>query len=201
MKRMYLVALSMILMIVVAGFVPERSSCAETPKTAPVGLAPEQQSEFEQFVSERVEVTEKQFEILRKNEKIVFSSTLPSPPAGKIVVPVRVMGHPQAAQPAEIEAGFVTGNPEEIAEAFRLVGIRSRYAIFTELKQFGYDLFRMPPETFAPADQVPVGPDYVIGPGDQIRVSVWGKFEGEFSLEVGRDGNVSIPKVGTIGVA
>jgi len=68
------------------------------------------------------------------------------------------------------------------------------------IKQFGYDLFRQPPSTFAPVDRVPVGPDYVIGPGDEIRLIVWGKIEGQWVLVVDRDGNIVIPKVGTIGV-
>jgi protein involved in polysaccharide export with SLBB domain len=73
-------------------------------------------------------------------------------------------------------------------------------AVSTDIKQFGYDLFRQPPSTFAPADRVPVGPDYVIGPGDEIRITVWGKVEGQWSLVVDRDGNVALPKAGVLGV-
>jgi len=68
------------------------------------------------------------------------------------------------------------------------------------IRQFGYDLFRQPPSTFAPVDKVPVGPDYVIGPGDEIQLTLWGKIEGQWVLVVDRDGNIVIPKVGTIGV-
>lgn len=69
-----------------------------------------------------------------------------------------------------------------------------------DVRQFGYDLFERPPSTFAPVDRVPVGPDYVIGPGDEIRISVWGRIEGNWTVQVDRDGNVSLPKIGTIGV-
>lgn len=69
-----------------------------------------------------------------------------------------------------------------------------------DIRQFGYDLFSAPPSTFAPVEEVPVGPDYVVGPGDEIRVSVWGSIEGQWSCEVDRNGTITLPKVGTIGV-
>lgn len=66
--------------------------------------------------------------------------------------------------------------------------------------QFGYELFSRPPSTFAPVDQVPVGPDYVIGPDDEIRIAVWGKVEGRWTCAVDRDGNIDVPKIGILGV-
>jgi protein involved in polysaccharide export with SLBB domain len=185
---------------------------------------PDQPSAFERFVSEHVEITEKQFDALTKYEEISFSFAYPLVPEGKIVVPVRIVRPPgripekadeamdirkeskateigKESKAKDIEAGYLLGPADVISGAFRLLGVKSRYAISTELKQFGYDLFRLAPETFAPTDMVPVGPSYVIGPGDEVRVSVWGKVEGQFLLVVDRDGNISIPKVGTIGVA
>jgi len=73
--------------------------------------------------------------------------------------------------------------------------------IARNIRQYGYDLFRGPPSTFAPVTNIPVGPDYVIGPGDGIKIVVWGKIDGQWSTIVDRDGNISFPTVGTIGVA
>ncbi len=73
--------------------------------------------------------------------------------------------------------------------------------VSTNLKQFGYDLFSRPPSTFAPVGNVPVGPGYVIGPGDEIKLSIWGRVEGQWDVVVDRDGNISIPKIGTLGVS
>ena len=70
----------------------------------------------------------------------------------------------------------------------------------TDISQFGYDLFSAPPSTFAPVEEVPVGPDYVVGPGDEIRVSVWGSIEGQWTSVVDRSGAITLPRVGTIGV-
>jgi protein involved in polysaccharide export with SLBB domain len=68
------------------------------------------------------------------------------------------------------------------------------------IRQFGYDLFTQSPSTFIPVQQVPVGPDYVIGPDDEIRIAIWGKVDGQWAVRVNRDGNISLPKIGVLGV-
>ena len=73
--------------------------------------------------------------------------------------------------------------------------------ISTKILQFGYDLFRKSPSTFAPVTSVPVGPDYVIGPGDEIKITVWGKIDGNWNVTVSRDGNITLPRMGVIGIA
>lgn len=70
----------------------------------------------------------------------------------------------------------------------------------TDISQFGYELFSNPPSTFAPTLYVPVGPDYVVGPGDTIKIDIWGKLEGNWSAVIGNDGTISLPKVGVFGV-
>ena len=68
------------------------------------------------------------------------------------------------------------------------------------LKQFGYDFFRNSSTTATPLDNVPVGPDYVIGPGDSLRIDIWGSVQARHELTVDRNGEISIPKVGTVKV-
>jgi protein involved in polysaccharide export with SLBB domain len=46
------------------------------------------------------------------------------------------------------------------------------------LKPFGYDLFAGIPTTFAPATDVPVPTEYVVGPGDTLRVQLVGATRG-----------------------
>jgi len=166
--------------------------------------SPEKPSEFEQFVSGKIEITDIQFEILKKFEGISFSNTAHIS-ADKISVPVRIVKYPEKTQgltvvPIEVDAGFLIGTHGALSNAFVMVGIKSHLVVSTEIKQFGYDLFVQPPSTFAPVEKVPVGPDYVIGPGDEIKITVWGKVEGQWSIVVDRDGNISLPKVGIIGV-
>jgi protein involved in polysaccharide export with SLBB domain len=66
---------------------------------------------------------------------------------------------------------------------------------------FGHDLFRGVPSTFAPVDQIPVTSDYVIGPGDEVRIRVWGQVNFNADLKVDRSGDIYLPQVGRIHVS
>jgi polysaccharide export outer membrane protein len=70
----------------------------------------------------------------------------------------------------------------------------------TALRPFGYDLFDRPISTFAPATNVPVPADYVVGPGDELDVQLYGNRNANFKLLVGRDGRVNFPQLGPINV-
>ena len=72
--------------------------------------------------------------------------------------------------------------------------------VSTDLTQFGYDLFRSTVSTFAPVEDVPVGPDYVVGPGDRFTIFLWGRFDLTYQVVVNRDGEISIPKIGPLKV-
>lgn len=69
------------------------------------------------------------------------------------------------------------------------------------IKQFGYSFFRTDSAGFAPVTDIPVGPDYIVGVGDKIILTLWGSIEGKYELEVNRNGEISLPKVGTVIVA
>lgn len=64
------------------------------------------------------------------------------------------------------------------------------------LRQFGYSLFSSQVSTFAPVWNVPVGDDYVLGPGDELNVMLWGRVNRTLRLMVQRDGTVLLPQVG-----
>ena len=67
------------------------------------------------------------------------------------------------------------------------------------LPLFGYTLFDTP--AFAPVQNVPVPADYVLGPGDEVLLRVWGAIDVDMRLLVDRNGQVSVPKVGTFTLA
>ncbi|ETN92856.1 Polysialic acid transport protein KpsD precursor [Gammaproteobacteria bacterium MOLA455] len=69
------------------------------------------------------------------------------------------------------------------------------------LKPFGYDLFAGSPNTFAPVTNVPVSPNYLLGPGDMLEVMFYGKTNSAFGLEINRDGTVNFPDLGPVGLA
>jgi polysaccharide biosynthesis/export protein len=68
------------------------------------------------------------------------------------------------------------------------------------LQPFGYDLFAGAPTTFAPATDIPVPADYVLGPGDTLQVQVLGKEPAIYTLVVTRDGTIDFPQLGPITV-
>jgi protein involved in polysaccharide export with SLBB domain len=63
---------------------------------------------------------------------------------------------------------------------------------------FGANLFQNVPSTFAPLDMAPVPADYVLGPGDELRIRVWGQVNFQTNVRVDRAGEVYMP-VGQIG--
>lgn len=69
-----------------------------------------------------------------------------------------------------------------------------------DLDQFGYSVFREPVTTFAPVTNVPVGPDYVIGPGDSFTLTLWGRVDAQYPLRVDRNGQIILPEVGALKV-
>ena len=69
------------------------------------------------------------------------------------------------------------------------------------LPVFGAGLFRRVPSTFAPLDMAPVPADYVIGPGDELRVRLWGQVNFQSNLRVDRSGEIYLPQVGPVHVA
>lgn len=70
-----------------------------------------------------------------------------------------------------------------------------------DLPLFGHDLFTRPPSTFAPVNDIPVTPDYVIGPGDEIQIQIWGAVNHRGSYTVSRRGDITLPDAGTVHVA
>ncbi len=68
---------------------------------------------------------------------------------------------------------------------------------FEELRPFGMELFTQPVELNPPAD-IASSDDYVLGPGDNVLVYVWGRVEREYNLTLDREGKVFIPKAGDL---
>jgi len=69
------------------------------------------------------------------------------------------------------------------------------------LPLFGQSLFEQPPSTFAPLDLLQVPSDYIVGPGDQLQIRIWGQLEANLRATVDRAGQIYIPRVGQVAVA
>ncbi len=69
------------------------------------------------------------------------------------------------------------------------------------LPYFGYDTFETIPEAFTPQSTGPVDGSYVVGPQDELRLTVWGGAEFTYDLQVDRGGRVTVPNVGQFTVS
>jgi polysaccharide biosynthesis/export protein len=66
---------------------------------------------------------------------------------------------------------------------------------------FGASLFDTPPTTFAPTEDVNVGPGYIIGPGDELQLQLSGQVNDQLNVTVDRTGAISLPQIGSVHVA
>ena len=69
------------------------------------------------------------------------------------------------------------------------------------LQPFGYDIFQPREASFDAPASGPVPPDYVLGPGDSVRVQLFGNVNGIDVYEVSRDGVLNLPELGPVTVA
>ena len=70
-----------------------------------------------------------------------------------------------------------------------------------QLPVYGRQLFDQVPTTFAPVENIPVPADYVLGPDDQLLIRAWGKIELNSRVTIDRNGQINLPRIGTINVA
>jgi protein involved in polysaccharide export with SLBB domain len=92
----------------------------------------------------------------------------------------------------------VTRLPLDSPTEFQLLVANS---IGKMLPIYGVNLFRNLPSTFAPVNLVPVTPDYVVGPGDELVIQMWGQVTLNGRFLVDRSGSIFVPQVGSIHVA
>ncbi len=90
---------------------------------------------------------------------------------------------------------------EKLSAFERYVRGESSAKVSTDLKQFGYDFFKKPAVRLEPVTAVAAGPDYVLGPNDEVIVRIWGKVELEAAADVDRGGKLALPKIGVFPVA
>lgn len=88
---------------------------------------------------------------------------------------------------------------EAFSRFFVLQGVAGR------LKQFGYNFFDVQFSGFPPVMDMPVGPDYVLGPDDTLALHVWNAphagYNRSYITPIERDGVIFVPQVGAIPVA
>jgi protein involved in polysaccharide export with SLBB domain len=145
----------------------------------------------------------------------IQSAPANAPAAGTAQAPMPgqapVGGHPTPGATAPVApAAPTTETPAPAPTPTRVVGpltTKSEFEQFAEdatghpLPVYGRQLFDKAPTTFAPVENVPVPADYVLGPGDQLLIRAWGKIDLDSRVTVDRNGQINLPRVGTLTVA
>jgi protein involved in polysaccharide export with SLBB domain len=111
------------------------------------------------------------------------------PPSGALTVeplaPSLVPNAPREPSAAELTSEFE-----------REVGLRMPDA--AGVRPFGYEIFSYSPTTFEPLATGPVDPDYPIGPGDEVIITLWGDNEFTHASVVNREATITVPDIGQV---
>ncbi|KAB2823534.1 SLBB domain-containing protein [Aliivibrio finisterrensis] len=70
-----------------------------------------------------------------------------------------------------------------------------------KLQPFGYEMFAGQVDTLTPVDNLPVPNDYVMAPGDEVAIQIYGKSSEELNLVIDRKGRLNFPEFGPIAVS
>jgi protein involved in polysaccharide export with SLBB domain len=114
-----------------------------------------------------------------------------------------------ASSPQDREMNNITSEPSALHRPapYNLRSLRDLYSQIPDtsdqLKRFGSDVFTRHNRALAGSVplEVPLGPDYVVGPGDGLAINLWGGISQSFTRTIGPDGHLTLPEAGDIQVA
>ncbi len=105
-------------------------------------------------------------------------------------------------KPAPEPAQTVAGEPQGRTLFERAQDIGKYQDISLKLQPFGYDFFREAAVNIVTERKdVPVPLKYVVGPDDEVKITLWGRVNASYKLVVNRDGKIDIPGIGPLAVA
>src|SRR5579862_1371383 len=102
-----------------------------------------------------------------------------------------------------LDRPMLSRRPNPYADVPALYDLYTQYSSRAPiLERFGAEIFRNGTSNFnmLPMD-MPVGPDYVLGPGDSLTVSLWGGVSQRLIRVVDREGRISLPEAGVLQVS
>jgi polysaccharide biosynthesis/export protein len=172
--------------------IPGRTAAAQTPGGRSPG---EQQAQLR----ERVRTDEQTRQLEEFRERILRRNPYQLDKWGILNVP-DLGPIPLAGLTVEEATQRLSAEPRLEEFIVRITRLPLKPVGAQALKPFGYDLFYGAPSTFAPATDVPVPAEYVVGPGDTIELQLVGNTRGRYALVVGRDGRIHFPELGPIAV-
>ena len=91
--------------------------------------------------------------------------------------------------------------PDTISDTLTRMKIREDILNTLQPKIFGADLFRNKNLTFEPNLNLATPVNYILGPNDQLNISVYGNSVANWKLYVSPEGNINIPGAGLLNVS
>jgi protein involved in polysaccharide export with SLBB domain len=100
------------------------------------------------------------------------------------------------------EAGEQTSVQPDTANAFvgELSEKKELEPAGKEKRLFGFSFFNSDRLTFEPGVNLPASGDYIVGPGDEFSIDIWGASQQSYQLNVDNSGNINIPNAGPVSV-
>jgi polysaccharide export outer membrane protein len=167
------------------GSAPPATAAANTPPVLP--------PEIELTGSERADAEKLMAEVHQRNPYVLD-------PDGAVLLPgfrpvtLAGLSEPQAAE-------LLGAHPALAKLQVKVTRLPLKRWGVAALRPFGYELFANASSTFAPVTDVPVPADYLVGPGDELDVQLYGAQNRSLRLVVSRDGRINLPQLGPVSVA
>jgi len=178
----------------------------------PQQLTPQQAEALKTLTPEQQKVI--QTELIKTGGQLTPEAieTLKARPEFKGLTPEDVIKGKEAIESKEIDKKLMGISPTKrlieekrreektLFDRFRPKGAYQDIPL--ELKPFGYDFFQEAAiKVITDRKDIPVPSKYVIGPGDEVKILLWGRVNAQYNIVVDRNGNITIPQIGPIPVA
>ena len=119
----------------------------------------------------------------------------------------RIKAKYEQSQASQTEASKVAGVQEyqrRVSDGALETEAGDIDAVSTELGQngakavFGRNIFTSRNLTFAPSANLPTPTNYVLGPGDEVIIEIWGTNEATIRRTISQEGTINIPNIGLV---
>ena len=119
----------------------------------------------------------------------------------------RIKAKYEESQAAQTQASKVAGVQERQrrqnegaleTEAGDLDAVSVEIADSAKVNVYGRNIFTSSNLSFAPSNNIPTPVNYVLGPGDEVIIDIWGANEATIRSTISPDGTINIPNIGLV---
>ena len=176
-------------------------------RAVPIGTAAQQEAIQQELVKSGGELTPQAIEALKQRPE--FKNVSPEDvEKGKKILEQKEKKEQIKTEKSEKKELPATGKTvikeqEEEESLFHRTHKVGKYQdVSLKLNLFGSELFRdAAVRLVTDRKDIPVPAQYIVGPGDEIKLLLWGRLNAQYNLTVDRDGKITVPQIGPLYVA